>query len=108
MALRDLHADIKSALIENTPLNVFHLVKFEKPSNLAVESAKAEDYVYLTDAFHDVEYEDNTYTAGGLLKIGKIQETTEAKASNINIDVSAAKLGTSSIVSIFNTDYICI
>lgn len=105
MALRDLHADIKSALIENTPLNVFHLVKFEKPSNLAVESAKAEDYVYLTDAFHDVEYEDNTYTAGGLLKIGKIQETTEAKASNINIDVSAAKLGTSSIVYIFNTEF---
>jgi hypothetical protein len=98
MALRDLHTDIKSALIENTPLNVFHLVKFEKPSNLEIESAKAEDYVYLTDAFHDVEYLGNTYTAGGLLKIGKVQETTEAKASNINLEVSATKLGVSSIV----------
>lgn len=100
MALRNIHTDIKSALIENKSLNVFHLVKFEKPSNLPVEGTKSTDYVYLTDAFHDAVYDGNTYTAGGLLKIGSIQETIEAKAANINLEISAAKLGANVIANV--------
>ena len=32
MALRNLHADVKAALVNNTPVQVYHLIKFEKPS----------------------------------------------------------------------------
>ena len=85
MALRNISNNIKTALANNDPLLVYHLVKFEKPSQLAKEAEKATDYVYLTDAPYAVEYETNTYQPGGLLKVGKVPETVEAKATSLSL-----------------------
>ena len=49
MALRDIHDDIITALQNREPLLSYHLVKFEKPSNLN-KSGRRTDFVYLTDA----------------------------------------------------------
>ena len=93
MALRDIHSDIKSDLSNNVPLQVYHLVKFEKPSQLDHEAVNPADYVYLTDAAHPVVYDSQTYHPGGLLKVGKVPEGTEAKATNLSLTLSATKLG---------------
>jgi len=104
MALRNISNNIKTALANNDPLLVYHLVKFEKPSQLAKEAEKATDYVYLTDAPYAVEYDPEhdenhsdynpqTYTPGGLLKVGKVPETVEAKATSLSLTLSATKLG---------------
>ena len=93
MALRNIHTNIKTALSNNDPLQVYHLVKFEKPSQLDHEAREASDYVYLTDAAYPVDYENQTYHPGGLLKVGKVPESTEAKATNLSLTLSATKLG---------------
>lgn len=93
MALRNIHDNIKTALSTNAPLQVYHLVKFEKPSQLDHEAREASDYVYLTDAAYPVEYESQTYQPGGLLKVGKVPESIEAKATNLTLTLSATKLG---------------
>ena len=93
MALRNIHNNIKTALSNNDPLQVYHLVKFEKPSQLDHEAREASDYVYLTDAAYPVDYENQTYHPGGLLKVGKVPESTEAKATNLSLTLSATKLG---------------
>ena len=100
MALRNISDAIKAALANNDPLLVYHLVKFEKPSQLAMEAEKETDYVYLTDAPYPVQYPTPlgpTYLPGGLLKVGKVPESTEAKATNMNLTLSATKLGKKSI-----------
>ena len=100
MALRNISNAIKTALANNDPLLVYHLVKFEKPSQLAMEAEKATDYVYLTDAPYPVQYPTSTgptYLPGGLLKVGKVPESTEAKATNMNLTLSATKLGKKSV-----------
>ena len=50
MALRNISDSIKTAFANNDPLLHYHLVKFEKPSQLQIEAEKASDYVYITDA----------------------------------------------------------
>ena len=37
MALRNVDNALKNALVDNVPLQVYHLVKFEKPSNIDYE-----------------------------------------------------------------------
>ena len=101
MAIRNLPQSLKDALIANNPFNTFHLVKFEKPSNKK-ESDSALDFVYLTDAPHDVEWDGQTYRPGSLLKVGAIEEATQAKASNSNLVLSAAKLGAYAVSTITN------
>ena len=93
MALRNISNTIKTALSNNDPLQVYHLVKFEKPSQLDHEAESASDYVYLTDAPYPVTYDSQTYHPGGLLKVGKVPESTEAKATNLTLILSATKLG---------------
>ena len=104
MALRNISSQIKSALADNDSLLVYHLVKFEKPSQLAREAEKDTDYIYLTDAPYEVKYDPEhdenhadynpqTYTPGGLLKVGKVPENTEAKATSLSLTLSATKLG---------------
>ena len=93
MALRNISNSIKTALSNNDPLQVYHLVKFEKPSQLDHEAESASDNVYLTDAPHPVTYDSQTYHPGGLLKVGKVPESTEAKATNLTLILSATKLG---------------
>jgi len=93
MALRNIHIDIQNDLRNNEPLQIYHLVKFEKPSQLDHEATSSADYIYLTDAAYPVVYDSDTYHPGGLLKVGKVPEGTEAKATNLSLTLSATKLG---------------
>ena len=93
MSLRNLPTAIKTALNNNDPLLVYHLIKFEKPSQLDHEAVSATDYVYLTDAPYPVTYDSQTYHPGGVIKVGKVPENTEAKATTLNLILSATKLG---------------
>lgn len=97
MALRNIHNNIKNALANNDSLLHYHLVKFEKPSQLDIEAERATDYVYITDAPYVVSYDGQEYIPGGLLKVGKVPESTEAKATNMNLTLSATKLGKKAI-----------
>jgi hypothetical protein len=97
MALRNIHNNIKNALANNDSLLHYHLVKFEKPSQLDIEAERATDYVYVTDAPYVVSYDGQDYIPGGLLKVGKVPESTEAKATNMNLTLSATKLGKKAI-----------
>ena len=93
MALRNIDNAIKTALANNDSLLVYHLVKFEKPSQLDIEAQKATDYVYITDAPYVVTYDGQDYIPGSLLQVGKVPESVEAKATTMNLGLSAAKLG---------------
>ena len=93
MALRNISDSIKTAFANNDSLLHYHLVKFEKPSQLQIEAEKASDYVYITDAPYVVTYDGQEYIPGSLLKVGKVPESTEAKATNMSLTLSAAKLG---------------
>lgn len=103
MTIRTIHPEIKEALIENDALKVFHLVKFQKPSQTPLENEDL-NFVYLTDSFHEVEYEGNTYVPGGLFDLGNVREETEAKATSLSLTLSAAKLGAHASVAITNTE----
>ncbi|MDB4507490.1 phage tail protein [bacterium] len=105
------------SLLEEDPFVYAHLVKFEKP--LKTEEGKsaqrAKDYTYITDGSHDFVFDDGstdiqgnangaqTYRAGKLLDISGISETIQAKVSGINIDLSAAALGTAITTRITTT-----
>ena len=112
MALRNIHDDIITALQNRDPLLTYHLVKFEKPSgNEKANKASRIDYVYLTDAPYDVDFDSlndgttnvDTYRAGGVVSIGKVQEAIEARATKMSLVLSAVKLGASAIASITTT-----
>ena len=109
MAERDLNDTLKTSLIDEDVHTYLHLIKFEKPrlvSESQFISGKASDYAYITDAPYNVVFDDNskdskgnangsqTYVANKLLKLGTVNETTEAKASNMNIQLSGTALGT--------------
>lgn len=103
MAFRNLPTAIQDALVQNTSLNTFHLIKFEKPSSEASQSTSPTDYSYLTDCFHDIEYDGQVYRAGTVVSVGDVQETIEAKATSLNVSLSAAKLGAAAVTSITNS-----
>ena len=102
MALRNIHDDIITALQNRVPLLTYHLIKFEKPSSLQ-KATRRTDFSYLTDAPYDVDYDEdgdnstNGYKAGGVVKIGKVQEAIEAKATKMSLTLSATKLGATCI-----------
>ena len=103
MALRNISDSIKTAFANNDPLLHYHLVKFEKPSQLQIEAEKASDYVYITDAPYVVTYDGQEYIPGSLLKVGKVPESTEAKATNMSLTLSAAKLGKKTVgIGLYN------
>jgi len=92
MATRNISSDIKTAFNNRDPLTSYHLIKFEKPSNLPFEATNANHYVYLTDAPYSVVYDGNEYVPGSTVKVGKVPETIEAKATNMTLQLSAVKL----------------
>ena len=100
MTERTINTDLKTSLIAGNPFIYFHLIKFEKPrpaSQTQFIAGKATDYAYITDAPYNITFDDNskdskdnsngnqTYIANKLLKIGTVNETTEAKASGMNL-----------------------
>ena len=109
MADRTLDDDLKTSLTDNVPYSYFHLIKFEKPKAVASSgfvSGKATDYAYITDASINVGFDDlskdskqnlngsQTYVANKVLSVGTVNETTQAKASNMSLVLSGTALGT--------------
>jgi hypothetical protein len=109
MAERNLPAALKTSLLAEEEYVYAHLVKFEKPrqsSEVGETSGKASDYSYITDGSVNISFNDGTvdsrgnangtqtYVANKLMSVGTIQETTEARASNMSIVLSGTALGT--------------
>jgi len=109
MTTRNLGTGLKNSLIANEEYGFFHLVKFEKPKDVTApgfSSGKAANYAYITDSSINVDFNDGskdskdvangsqTYIANKLLNVGTINETTDAKASNMTVTMSGTALGT--------------
>lgn len=109
MAERNLPSALKSSLLANDPYSYFHLIKFERPNGVASSNfvaGKATDYAYITDSSINIDFDDGsksskgvangsqTYVANKVLKVGTVNETTEAKASNMSLVLSGTALGT--------------
>lgn len=94
MAERALHTDLRQSLLDNDPYSYFHLVKFEKPSTI---NPLIPQYSYFTDAMWNINFDDGdgtkAYIASKLLKLGSINETIEAKASNLSITLASDTIG---------------
>ena len=114
MAERSLPPGLKTSLLAEDVHTYLHLVKFEKPRSAAESqfiAKKATDYAYISDAPYNVTFDDGSkdskgnsngpqvYVANKLLKVGTVNETTEAKASNMNIELSGTALGTTLITN---------
>ena len=104
MALRNVDNALKNALVDNVPLQVYHLVKFEKPSNINYEknnqTVPDTNFVYLTDAPYSVDFDNQTYNPTQFGKVGDVIENTEAKATGMSLSLSANSLGRNAIVTL--------
>ena len=109
---RDLHANVKSTLLNNTPFVYAHLVKFERPNTIGnlsktKASTNKENFTYITDASINVSFDDGskndkggdngaqTYHAQKVLKVGAYSETVTAKATNMNLVLDSTALDAS-------------
>ena len=97
------------------PFVVAHLIKFEKPQSVVQYGGKskglATDYTYITDAQYDISYDDGTttteggaipaqlYRANKVTKLGTVNESIQAKASNMSLVLDSASLGASATTS---------
>jgi hypothetical protein len=95
MALRNVHADIKAALVQNDEFIIAHLIKFEKPIPANTITQGAIDFVYLTDGPFEVSYDSQKYLPNKVLSVGSIKEETLAKAGKTTLKLSATALGAS-------------
>lgn len=104
MALRNVDNALKNALVDNVPIQVYHLVKFEKPSNIDYErnnqTIPDTNYVYLTDAPYPVDFNSQTYNPTHFGKIGDVTEDIEAKATGMTLALSANNLGRDAIITL--------
>lgn len=106
--VRPLNPTITTKLQSHEGFMYAHLVKFEKPIK-TVTGAVAEtarDYSYLTDASHNISFDDGTedslgnsngtqvYVAERLLKVGQVAETTQAKATSMSLTIDSVGLNT--------------
>ena len=106
MALREINATLKQALIDNVPFTYAHLLKFERPTKVAqylgVASTDSKNYTYITDAPYDIVFDDGdgngpqVYRANKLVKAGSVNETIKAKASSIKYSTGFLYFGLSS------------
>ena len=95
MAKRILPTALETALVNNEPFDYAHLIKFERPFNPFEGEFRDNEnrFVYLTDGARDIEFKGDTYNAHQLLTVGNYSETTQAKATNMNITVPGEYLG---------------
>lgn len=91
MALRNLHTDLKAALVQNDEFIISHLIRFEKP---VPSDQQHGGYVYVTDGPYEIVHGGNTYLPNKVLNLGTIREETLAKASAMTLQLSATALGT--------------
>lgn len=101
MALRNLDNTLKLALIDNVPLQVYHLVKFEKPSNILYteENIPTTAFSYLTDAPYPVDFGGSTYNCTNFSSIGDVSEDVVAKATGMTLALNANNLGREAVVT---------
>jgi len=105
--IRDLGDDLKASILSNDSFLYAHLVKFERtPRKEAVGAIanKASDFSYITDASINISFDDGSknvsggsngaqvYVANRLESVTNMQETTEAKVSNVTIKLSSIAL----------------
>lgn len=105
------NTELTNSLKNNEEFIYAHLIKFERPglsTSTGIATNKAESFSYITDASHNIEFDDGstdnslpplsngsqTYVANKVLKVGNISETTKAKASNMTLTLSGNALGT--------------
>ena len=95
MSERSINATIRTALVSNDDFTYAHLVKFERPFDAVngTYPTNTERYAYYTDAAHDIVFGGNTYRANRILSVGNYQETTQAKATSMNLVLGAENLG---------------
>ena len=108
--LTSSYPNTRKKLINNEPFEYAHLVKFERPSKeykKGKPSTNAVNYAYFTDAARDLSFDDQskdndgtangtqTYIANKISKIGGYSETIEARASGMQLEVSAETLNNS-------------
>ena len=95
MSERSINATIRTALVSNDDFTYAHLVKFERPFDAVngTYPTNTERYAYYTDAAHDIVFGGNTYRANRILSVGTYQETTQAKATSMNLVLGAENLG---------------
>ena len=113
---KQLGGDLTASLLAEDPFLYAHLVKFERvPESADGQIAeKASDYSYITDASFDIAWNDGsknlegdnngeqTYIAGSLTKVSNVSETTEAKVSNVTLQISSIALGSQFVGSATN------
>ena len=113
MAHRTLHTDLETSLLNNDAFSYAHLVKFEKPitTETGYPVKTATDYAYISDGSFDMTWNDGSedinggangaqvYIANRLIKVGSVTETIQARASNINLEISAVALNTTMITT---------
>ena len=109
--MRSLHTDLRASLLKEDAFSYAHLVKFEKPlkTDSGKSARRAKDYTYLSDASIDLVFNDGSsdikgnangaqvYRANKLLKVGDVNETSEAKTSSMSLTLSSAALNISFI-----------
>ena len=111
MTVKLLNPTLKTSLESYDPFIVAHLVKFERPSistaPRGVVDISATSFSYLTDAQHDLLFDDDsvdnggtalgpqTYRANKVQKLGTVNENIQAKASNMSLVIDSSSLGTS-------------
>ena len=106
---KDINTDIEALLVSNAPFEYAHLIKFERPNapdNLKFRT-NANRYAYLTDASRDISFNDGStdqdgnangsqiYRANRLKAVGSYSETTQAKATTMNLVLGAENINTS-------------
>ena len=106
---RPVNIDLKTALVNNEPVQYAHLIKFERPSRpdslSGLVSTAKQRYTYLTDASRNVNFDDGstdlqgnangtqTYLANKVLSVGSVQEQIKATTSNTSIVLDGNALG---------------
>jgi len=117
MAHRPVGTALEQSLINGDVFSYAHLVKFEKPlqTETGASNEDAKSYAYISDGSFDITWDDGTsdingnlngaqtYVANRLLKVGTVSETTQARASNINLEVSSIALSTTMSTTLATT-----
>ena len=101
MALRNVDNALKNALVDNVPLQVYHLIKFEKPSNINYVKNNLTipdtNFTYLTDAPYPVEFDNQTYNPTNFARVGAVTEDIVAKATGMTLSINANSIGRNAI-----------
>jgi hypothetical protein len=99
---KTINSTIRTNLLNNEDFLYAHLVKFERPfpkdSDTNTFGTEANRYAYYTDGSHDISYDDGSgngaqvYRANRILSIGNYSETTQARASQMNLTLAGEDL----------------